>query len=181
MIFSLFRRKPRQTVIDVLYGRIAEAARAPALYAHLGVPDTPDGRLEALTLHAVLVLRRLRALPAPAADAGQDLVDVFFRELERALREMGVGDLSVPKKMKALAKGFYGRAQSYDEALATEDSAPLALALARNVRGDAAPCTGLAAYVRAAELALAGHDLDAILNTDPLFPDAARFAGEETR
>ncbi|MDJ1156926.1 ubiquinol-cytochrome C chaperone family protein [Chelatococcus sp. SYSU_G07232] len=178
MILRLFRRDHGGNVVETLYQRTAEASRAPALYAALGVPDTLEGRFEALTLHLFLVLRRLRGLPAPAGDVGQELVDVSFRELERALREIGIGDLSVPKKMKTIAKAFYGRVKSYDEALASEDAGALAETLARNVCGGGAPAFGLAAYVRAAEADLAGFDLEALLAAEAPFPPAARFAGE---
>ena len=106
MIFNLFRSDPRRKVIEALYRHIAAAARRPALYTHLGIPDTLEGRFEALTLHALLVLRRLRRLPPPADDVAQDLVNHLFREFDYALREMGVGDTRVPKRMQTLGEAF---------------------------------------------------------------------------
>jgi cytochrome b pre-mRNA-processing protein 3 len=170
MILRFFRPDLRRRVMDGLYARIAGASREPELYLRLGVPDTGEGRFESLTLHVVLVLRRLRGLPAPADDVAQDLVDLTFSQIDAALREMGIGDVAVPKRMKALARAFYGRAASYDAALDAGDMALLAAALARNVLGrDGASADGLALYARMAEEGLARLDLDAILSDTPLF------------
>ncbi|MFL5082886.1 MAG: ubiquinol-cytochrome C chaperone family protein, partial [Microvirga sp.] len=116
-IFSHFRRNPRAALIAALHRRIAEAARDPALYARLGVADTVEGRFACLTLHVVLVLRHLRRLPAPAREVAQELVDFVFRQLDASLRELGVGDMGVPKRMKKLAHAFYSRAAVYDAVL----------------------------------------------------------------
>lgn len=134
MVFGLFRRRHADDPIERLYGAIVAASRDVPLYAAMGVPDTVMGRFESLGLHVALVLRRLKALPPPAQDIAQELVDRFFKDLDGSLREIGVGDLSVPKKIKALAQAFYGRMGAYDAALGAE-AAPQALAeaLARNV------------------------------------------------
>lgn len=179
-IIHWLRGRRRRAAISALYERIAVASRAPALYAAFGVPDTAEGRFEALALHAILVLRRLRALPPPAADVAQDLVDTIFAELDLALRETGVGDLSVAKRIKPLAKAFYGRAARYDAALDAARDDALAAALGRNVLGTDSPAPRLAAYARAAERLLAARDLDAILGGEELFPDPAR-PGEDER
>lgn len=172
MITRLLRRGgERRRTVESLHVAISEAARKPALYTGLGVPDTVEGRFECLCLHAVLVLRRLDALPAPAADVAQDLVDSLFRQLDASLRELGVGDLSVSKRMKKLASAFYGRASAYGTALDAGDREGLARGLARNVLGEEAADAGaLAAYVAAADAALAPCDLDAVL-AGPPFPD----------
>src|SRR5918995_2014863 len=177
MIFSLFRKDPRAQLVEGLHRRIDDAVREPALYLRLGVPDTPEGRFEALALHLVLVLRALRRLPPPANDVAQDLVDAFFRQLDASLREMGVGDVGVPKRMKRLAQAFFGRAAAYDRALDEGDRDALAIALGRNVLGgDTA--SGLAAYALAADRKLAGRDLDALLSRGVPFPPPERFAQE---
>lgn len=124
------------------------------------------------------MLRRLRALPAPAADVAQDLVDATFLELDRALREMGVGDVAVPKRIKALAEAFYGRAESYDRALDSAGDEALAATLGRNVLGGDIEPGPLAAYVRNAERHLARNDLGGIFSRRTLFPDPSRFMGE---
>ena len=171
MILGLLRKDPRRVLIEGLHDRIILAARRPRLYSSLGVPDTIEGRFEALCLHAVLVLRRLRRLPPPAGDIGQDLVDQVFRQLDRSLREMGVGDFGVPKRMKKLAQAFYGRARAYDAALDAGDRAGLTMALARNMTGEREPAAGLAAYAFALDAALASCSLDQLLAEGP--PDPA--------
>jgi cytochrome b pre-mRNA-processing protein 3 len=178
MIRNLFRRDDgRRRTIEALHIRINAAARVPALYLDLGVPDTVEGRFETLCLHVILALRRLRQLPAPAEDIAQDLVDSVFAQLDSSLRELGVGDLGVAKRMKKLAQAFYGRAGAYDAALDAGDRAGLASALARNVLGrEEADAAGpLAAYVVAAAEALSGQDLDALLAHGPVLPDPAGF------
>ena len=176
MILGLFRSS-RRPLIEALHRSVAAASRAPALYASLGVPDSVEGRFESLSLHAVLALRALRRLPPPADDVAQDLVNHLFGQLEASLREMGVGDVAVPKRMKRLAQAFYGRAAAYDEALDKGDRDALAIALGRNVLGgDTA--SGLAAYALAADRNLAGRDLDALLSRGVPFPPPERFAQE---
>src|SRR3954452_4935568 len=89
-------------------------SREPSLYLALGVPDTLEGRFESLVLHAFLVLRRLRRLPAPADEAAQNLVGALFRQLARSLCGLGVGFWGVRKGKKKLARAFYDRAGRYD-------------------------------------------------------------------
>ncbi|MGP9819096.1 ubiquinol-cytochrome C chaperone family protein [Salinarimonas sp. NSM] len=181
MILRFFRRDPRRDLIEGLYTRIAQASRQPGLYLEAGVPDTVEGRFESLTLHMVLTFRHLRTLPEPAADVNQDLADALFRALDQSLREMGVGDLSVPKKMKTLAEAFYGRARAYDPLLDARDAEGLALALQRNVTGGEEPARRLAAYALAAQERLAGQDLDAILAAGPIFPTIDGPTGDGPR
>lgn len=179
VIARLFRRgDARRRAIEALQVRINEASRATALYCGLGVPDTVEGRFEALCLHVILVLRRLRQLPPPAADAAQDLVNGVFLQLDASLRELGVGDFGVPKRMKKLGAAFYGRAEGYDAALDAGDRAALARALARNVLDteDAGAAAGLARYAAACAAVLGEADLEALLGTGPRFPAPASFA-----
>lgn len=176
-MLGLFRKDPRRAVVAALHQRIVAAARRPELYGALQVPDTLEGRFEVLTLHVVLVLEVLRGLAPPADEVGQELVDEVFRALEASLREMGVGDVAVPKRMKALAQAFYGRARAYDAALAAGDAAALAAALSRNVYAGASPGGALARYVLAARGRLAGVTLDALLRDGPAFPPVQEQAG----
>ncbi|HEV7259355.1 MAG TPA: ubiquinol-cytochrome C chaperone family protein [Bosea sp. (in: a-proteobacteria)] len=173
-MFGLFgKRKGRQAPVDALFARIAEASRQPALYLAGGVPDSFEGRFESLTLHVFLVLRRLRELPAPAADLAQELVDACFAYLELGFRNAGISDIAVPKRMKKIGQMFYGRLQAYEAALATRQPADLVEALRRNASPDQASGEGatlLAAYVNRAQALLAGLDLDAILRDAALFP-----------
>jgi cytochrome b pre-mRNA-processing protein 3 len=181
VIFSLFRKDPRRIAIAALYARIATASRAPGLYAALSIPDTLEGRFESLSLHMVLSLRALRNLPAPADDVAKDLTDAFFQDMDASLREMGVGDTVVPKRMKKVATAFFGRAQAYDPALNAGDEAALAEALGRNALGGEAPAVSLARYALAADRALEGTDLDALLESGPVFPAPEAFKEEDNR
>ncbi|GJE53653.1 MULTISPECIES: ubiquinol-cytochrome C chaperone family protein [Methylobacterium] len=178
MIFGFFRRaESRRRLIAGLHMRIDRAAREPGLFRALSVPDTVEGRFEAVCLHVYLVLRCLRSLPLPAPDVAQDLVNAVFAQFDASLRELGVGDVGVPKRMKKLGAAFYGRANGYDAALDAGNRTDLALALGRNVLGDtdghrAGP---LAEYVIAADSALSKQSLDDILAVGPLFPPADRI------
>lgn len=175
-MFSFFRKNRRRSAIDALHDQIAAASRQPQLYLALGIPDTLDGRFESLTLHVILVLRRLRRLPAPADDVAQDLVDALFRQLDRSLRELGVGDFGVPKRMKKLAQAFYDRAGRYDAALDAAEEPALAEALGRSLFDDPRPARALARYALAAEAEMAALDLDTLLWQGPRFPLPDGFA-----
>ncbi|MCE4222329.1 ubiquinol-cytochrome C chaperone [Methylobacterium sp. C25] len=175
MILGFFRRaESRKRLIVGLHRHIDRAARAPGLYRALHVPDTVEGRFEAVCLHVYLVLRRLRQLPPPAEDVAQDLVNAVFAQFDASLRELGVGDVGVPKRMKKLGSAFYGRAGGYDSGLDAGDHGALALALGRNVLGDAdgKRAGPLAEYVIAADAALACASLDDLLGQGPRFPQA---------
>ena len=181
MIFSLLRKRRAVSAPDALYERITIAARHPALYLRFGVPDTVEGRFESLTVHLVLVLRRLRRLPAPAQELAQELVDAFFRQLDASLRELGVGDMRVPKRMKKLAQGFYDRAASYDAALDAGDTGALAGLFGCNFVADAEAAQSLARYVQGVEAALGEDTLDTLLVRGPSFAEPSRFEGEGAR
>lgn len=172
MIFKLFSRKPADDTAERLYGEIMAAARRPALFLPpYNVPDTLDGRFDALVLHAFLVIRRLAVMPQPGPDLAQALSDEIFRALDRALREMGVGDLAVPKRIAKYAADYNGRRTSYDAALPGGEAA-LAEALARNVYGKADAGVGrpLARYVLEAEAALAAAPIAAFEKGPIPFP-----------
>src|SRR6266850_7333011 len=164
MIFHLFHRTPRDSIIASLYGTIVAQARAAAFYQNFGVPDTVNGRFEMIVLHAVLLLHRLDTEPEPIRRLGQAVFDRFCRDMDANLREMGVGDLALPRKMRGIGEAFYGRQRVYDAALAASDRGPLAAALARNVFGAAAApgAERLAAYVREAVRHLAAQDGNAL-------------------
>jgi cytochrome b pre-mRNA-processing protein 3 len=173
MIFHLFRRTPRDSIIASLYGTIVAQARATAFYQNFDVPDTVNGRFEMVVLHTVLLLHRLTTEPAPIRRLGQSVFDSFCRDMDANLREMGVGDLAVPRKMRGIGEAFYGRQRVYEAALAVPDQGPLDAALARNVFGAvAAPGAGrLAAYVREAVRHLATQDGNALSRGTLTFPD----------
>ena len=180
-MFGLFRkREERLAPVNALFARVAEASRLPALYLAGGVPDTFEGRFDSLSLHAFLVMRRLRTLPAPAADLAQDFVDACFAYLEIGLRNGGVSDVAVPKRMKKIAQSFYGRVQAFEAAMVADDPQALVDALARNLgAGDGAAL--LAGYVRRSEALLADLDLDALLAEPVLFPSISAGEGADDR
>jgi cytochrome b pre-mRNA-processing protein 3 len=123
-------RGPVPGTIEAIYGMIVTQARAPVFYHELGVADTVNGRFDLLLLHLWMVLRRFRSAGA-AAEVSQALFDHFCADMDANLREMGVGDLAVPKRMQAFGEAFYGRGTAYDAAFADDDA--LALAFCRNV------------------------------------------------
>ena len=133
MKFALFRRQKDEAVIDRLHGEIMAAARQPALYLDFGVADTFDGRFEALALVATPPVLRLASLPAPGPDLAQRLTDAIFTRFDDALRQTGISDVAVPKRMQKLAAAWLGRRQAYAGALAAADDGPLREAIARNV------------------------------------------------
>jgi cytochrome b pre-mRNA-processing protein 3 len=133
MIFRWYRPTPRASSITRLYGAIVAQARAPAFYQIYQVPDTVNARLEMIMLHLVLVLRRLRAIDAATSELGQCLFDEFCRDMDASMREMGVGDLAVPRKMRRIGDAFYARQATYGSALAESDNARLLGLLRRNV------------------------------------------------
>lgn len=176
MIFSRFGRKAHDETPRTVYERIVAAARRPEFYIDHEVPDTLEGRFEMLVLHTFLYLHRLRNEDAAARAFGQQIFDMMFADMDRSLREMGVGDLTVPKKIKKMAQLFYGRTAAFDAALAQSADAELEGAIARNVypdREDAAPrAADLGAYMRRAVDTLAGQPVGTLMTVGPDFPQA---------
>jgi cytochrome b pre-mRNA-processing protein 3 len=174
MMFHFFRRNPSNPSIASLYGTIVAQARAAAFYRNYGVPDTVNGRFEMVVLHTVLVLRRLESEPEAGRALGQALFDTFCQDMDGSLREMGVGDLAVPDKMRKIGEAFYGRQSAYAVALEASDPEPLVESLARNVFGATGSDLGaarLATYVRAAAGLLAGQDGQTLSRAELTFPD----------
>ena len=170
--FNYFRkpRTPQRGTIEAIYGMIVTQAREPLFYRDLGVPDTVNGRFDLLLLHVWLVLRRLKTV-AGGAGLAQALFDHFCNDMDDNLREMGVGDLTVPKRMQAFGEAFYGRTAAYDLAL-TESQEALALALCKNILSGEhiEQARAIAAYVVSAKAALDGLDDTALLGGSAKFP-----------
>jgi cytochrome b pre-mRNA-processing protein 3 len=170
--FNHFRNPrvaPRGT-IEAIYGMIVTQAREPVFYRELGVPDTVNGRFDMLLLHLWIVLQRLKSAEA-GTELSQALFDHFCIDMDDNLREMGVGDLTVPKRMQAFGEAFYGRSAAYDRALAEGDEA-LAQALCKNILNGKAieQARQLARYARAAFATLAAVDGAALLQPSWTFP-----------
>lgn len=186
MIFDkLFGRRKRDSVPRAIYASIVAQARQPALYEEHGVPDTLEGRFEMVVLHAVLVLRRIRAHEGADSELGEEVCAVMFSDFDHNLREIGIGDTSVGKKVRQLAEAFYGRGKALDAAFASDHPrGAVAEVLARNLFPDSDPAAkilaldGLAAYVIAADEALDSATLDDIIQARLPFPDPVSFGGE---
>ena len=117
MILKHFRASAASRSIRDLYGVIVAQARSAAFYTDYGVPDTVLGRFDLIVLHLVLVLARLNGDGSSARGIGQKLFDLFCHDLDANLREMGVGDVAVPKRMRNFGEAFYGRQGAYLAAL----------------------------------------------------------------
>jgi cytochrome b pre-mRNA-processing protein 3 len=162
--FNHFRkpRIPSRGTIEAIYGMIVTQAREPLFYRDLGVPDTVNGRFDLLVLHLWMVLRRLKPIEGGqelSQHQSQALFDRFCDDMDANLREMGVGDLTVPKRMQAFGEAFYGRVAAYDLAL-TAGSEPLAQSLCKNILNGKQidNARRLARYAEAAIAALAAID-----------------------
>lgn len=147
---TFFAPNPFEVPARALYHRIVEQARQPFFYQEFSVPDTNNGRFDMIVLHCYCIMRRLKNTPN-GFDLSQMLATVLIEDLDRNLREMGVGDLSVGKKVKRIAEGFYGRLDAYDAALLDGGTEIIADALKRNVYYDVEMnldegVTGLANY-----------------------------------
>ena len=166
LLDRLFRPRPALAAGRALYARAVEQSREPALYSDLGAPDTVEGRFEIYSLHVVLLLDRLRGEGGPAVEVSQALFDTYVKALDNALREMGVGDLAVGRKMRKLGEAFYGRGKSYETAFAAlPDEASLQALLARTVyaEADATSAPRMVSYVLALRAALAGQSAERLL------------------
>jgi cytochrome b pre-mRNA-processing protein 3 len=162
-----------------LYGAAVGAARDKLLYETLGVPDTLDGRFDLIAVHAFLVIHRLKALPEPGPALAQAVFDAMFSDMDNNLREIGVSDLRVGKRVRAMWEAFHGRSRAYAAAIAAGDSAALQAVLARNVWRGAAPGDAAAALARLvlAQVAhLSGQSLDALAAGQAQFRPAAEAA-----
>ena len=179
MLDRLFkRRSPSPAIASALYGAIVAQARNPAFYTGFGVADTVEGRLEMIMLHAVILLRHLREGSPAERAVGQAVFDGFCADVDRSLRELGVGDLSVPRKMKKIGESFYGRAAAYEPGLAAADRNGLAAALGRNVLGEPTPggaAAALADYAIAAARGLAALPEAPSRAGDLPFPDPRAY------
>jgi cytochrome b pre-mRNA-processing protein 3 len=178
MKFFLFPRKRRERNIAALYGAIVAQARHPSLYSIYGVPDTINGRFDMIVLHLALLLDRIAAEPASVRALGQDVFDLFCSDMDDHLREMGVGDLAVPRKMRRVAEAFYGRHAAYRAAIASDDTHALEAALSRNVFSGPSNGAGpLATYMRDAARWLAAQDAAEVVAARLAWPDPNAISG----
>ena len=164
MLSWFAKRRHRSRTAQNLYGSIVTQARAPAFYREAGVPDTVEGRFELLVLHVFLVLDRLGTEGPEGNALAQQLVDTFVADMDTTLRELGVGDMVVGKKVRSLAETFYGRLEGYRDALGAGGKVNLGQLLRDNLQLDReageAPGVALAEYVRDARVALRSQPLE---------------------
>ena len=179
---AFFRRDACARPAGKLYAKAVEQARQPEFYASHGVPDTVDGRFELIALHVFLLLHRLKQDHPASADLAQAVFDLMFLDMDQNLRELGVGDLGVPRRIKDMVQGFYGRIAAYEAGL-PEGGGDLEAALRRNLYGTVRPApasvAAVAAYVHAQVAALSRQDYAALAAGELTFgaataPDLAR-------
>jgi len=186
MIFKrLFGPSPTQVGGHALYAAMARQARRPSLYSVLGAPDTTEGRFEVYSLHVALLLLRLKGQGGAVAETAQAVFDAYVKSLDEALREMGVGDIVMGKRMRKLGEAVYGRMRSLETALAAlPERGPLHALLERTVfakdagggaegagQGAGPASAGLADYVVRAATALEGQPLESLLQDGAAWPD----------
>jgi cytochrome b pre-mRNA-processing protein 3 len=164
MIFNLFRKPTAPDAVFEAYRSIVAQSRQETFYADWGVPDTVTGRFDMISLHLALLLHRLRGEPA-ARPFAQALVDLFFRDMDRSLRELGVTDLGVPKKIKKMGNVFYGLVEAVSDALDSGSTDTLVDVLKRNLYGEVdAGASALAAYTRNEAARLAARPTQEIVS-----------------
>lgn len=178
---KLFRKKGPAKTARALYAAAVAQARQPWFYTHQGLPDTPEGRLEAVMLHVYLILHRLKGgTEGESETVAQALFDVLFEDMDQSLREMGVGDAGVPRRIKAMVEAFLGRIAAYDHGIEGLESDETALkdALKRNFYRTSTPgereVSALAAYIRGAVQMLESEPVAGFLEGCVVFPDPGK-------
>jgi cytochrome b pre-mRNA-processing protein 3 len=164
MLRNLFRQRPDERQGDALYAVAVEQARQPAFYTALGVADRIDARFELYTLHVLILFLRLKQDGERGEVAAQKLFDTYISSLDNTLRELGVGDVSVGKKMRKLGESLYGRMNAYEGPLRAEDIDALAASLAKNIYESADAETGraLARYAVASRQNLTAQSFETV-------------------
>lgn len=149
MVLGFFnKRRANRQIVQRQYGVITATARQPCFYTRYNVPDTVMGRFEMLSAIMILFLRRTSKSSEAGKQIAQEIVDAFFLDIDYSIRELGVGDNSVPKRMKKLAGMFYGRLERYADCLQQDDHDQLATALAQNIHGLATDHSDMADLAR---------------------------------
>jgi cytochrome b pre-mRNA-processing protein 3 len=174
VVITFSQRKLVREAAERAYRRVVEQARQPMFFTAFGVPDTLDGRFELICLHAFLYLHRLKSERPRSAAVSQTFFDAMFADMDRGLREMGTGDLSVGRHVKRMAQGFYGRIRAYQSGLEQGGDSALRAALARNVFGTVgeSPETigAMVDYVRRAARQLARQSPTELFHGNVRFP-----------
>lgn len=161
-MFGLSRVSQVRREAEIVHDALVAVARRPAFYTHFGVADTFEGRFDLLVILLALVLRRLENVGDEGRALGQELVDVVFQRFDMGLRELGVSDIGIPKRMKRLAQAFKGRTAAYFAALEVSDESLLGSAVSRNILDGRADQGRLAHYILDADTSLRAAPLDAL-------------------
>jgi len=171
MFANLFKKSSTSQVPQQIYGSLMAQARSEFLFTNFGVPDTVMGRFDMLAMHVYLIARRLRAESGEIYETlNQDVFDLFVGDVERALRELGIGDTTVPKRKKKMVRSFYGQIEDFDHHIAAKDVKKLAEAVKKRYLDgeDAGDSKALAEYMLSVEEKLASQ------------PDSDLLAGKIT-
>lgn len=174
MFTGFFRDRKAARAAHGLYMTLVEQSRKPVFYSNFNVPDSVDGRFDMVCLHMALTLMRLRTEGRGGAALAQALFDTMFIDIDRSVREMGIGDLSVPRHVKRMMRSLKGRCAAY--ALAWESDSALEDALRRNLYGTIPDgemvATGpMASYMRLVRTALNEQDFNNIKNGIIEYPE----------
>ncbi|WP_068083075.1 ubiquinol-cytochrome C chaperone family protein [Polycladidibacter stylochi] len=165
MVFGFFKKKQRDGVYS-LYKTIVQQARQPMFYTEGGVSDSISGRFELIVLHSFLVLKRLDGEGAAAKEVSQGVFDLFFEDMDQSMREQGIGDEGVRRRIRKMSESFYGRSVAYAEAMKSEVNDELVRALCKNIYDSQEKhrkASQLALYVRKSYGYLEKQDLGALL------------------
>lgn len=178
MFSSLFKKSNTVALPEQIYGSLVTQARSPVFFTDLGFPDSVMGRFDVLSLHVYLFARRMRADGANLSmDLSQEVFDLYVSDVERALRELGIGDTSVPKKKKKMIRSFYGQIDDFDVALDEMSEAVIAEKVVSRylVESDSDDPQPITQYMIAAEKHLAAQPIKSIMSGDLnwLSPDSA--------
>lgn len=180
-LFSGFRDKK---AAFELYGKLVGQARMPQFYTAFEVADTLDGRFDMILIHMFLVQNRLKGDGEATAKLRRQLQEAMIADMDRSLREMGIGDMGIGREVKKMGVAWFGRLKAYAAALEADDAkAELTLAVARNLyKVDEAPKAGMMAeYMIAAVQKLAGYGTEEVraLSFEFPDPDPTRFSGTQ--
>ncbi len=167
MLSALFKKNTSKTLPQQIYGGLMTHARSPVFFLNFKVPDTVMGRFDMLSLHVYLLARRFRADASDIAqDLSQEIFDLYVADVERALRELGIGDTSVPKKKKKMIRSFYGQIDDFDEPLNNKEIDILSEKVAARYLGEVegAEPSLITNYILASEENLNKQDIKAIFS-----------------
>ena len=160
-----------------LYSSVVAQARQPYFYTDLAVPDTPDGRYDMIMIHAFLLLHRLKRDWPNTREISQAVFDIMFEDMDKSLREMGAGDVGIGRRIKEMAKGFYGRIAAYEDGLNRDDDS-LNLALQRNVYRQSIAeddqVRALSSYMRREAVNLSNQPIEALLTGKLFFAERSK-------